>query len=259
MSVLTVQNIGIQRNQKWLIENINLQFEAGQLTSLIGVNGAGKTTLLGALGRLWAADQGDILLHDRRLTEYSHAELAKIISFVPQSTHISFSFSVWDIVMMGRNPHIKRFENESDYDRHCVEQALIETDTVHLAQRSVTELSGGERQRVIIARSLASEAAIILLDEPIASLDIAHALHVLDLCQGLAQQGKTIILSLHDINLATRFSDQMVLLHKGQVFAQGSATEVLSTEHLKQVFNVNVESLYTTQQQLQFYFSLAES
>lgn len=259
MNVLAVQSLGIQRNKKWLIEDINLNFSTGQLTSLIGVNGAGKTTLLGALGRLWSPTHGEILLHDRPLAKYSHAELAKIISLVPQSTHISFSFSVWDIVMMGRNPHIKRFQNESDYDRHCVEQALKETDTLHLAQRSVTELSGGERQRVIIARSLASEAAIILLDEPIASLDIAHALHVLDLCHRLAQQGKTIILSLHDINLATRFSDQMVLLHQGQVFAQGGVTEVLSMEHLKQVFNVNVESLYTTQQQLQFYFSLAES
>ena len=147
--------------------------------------------------------------------------------------------------MMGRHPHLGRFEFERESDRAAVNEAMRRADVAQLAGRFVTELSGGERQRVLLARSLATEAPILLLDEPTASLDIAHALDVLSLCRELAEEGKAIALAIHDLNLAARFADRVALLDKGRLIACGGADEVLRVESLNHVFGVSADRLFT--------------
>ncbi|HEC83902.1 MAG: ABC transporter ATP-binding protein [Candidatus Parabeggiatoa sp. nov. 2] len=238
---LTLHNAGIQIEGCWLVQDASLTLSPGQLTAFIGPNGAGKTTLLRLLAGLWQPTLGLVTLNGRKLYQFQRRELAQHIAFVPQNTDIGFAFTVKDIVMMGRNPHLGRFRHETEYDYHCVEQAMIKTDVAYLATRLVTELSGGERQRVVIARSLATEAKIILLDEPTASLDVAHALEVLDLLKELANEGQTVAFSMHDINYAMRYADQVALVHKGRLFELGLPKKVLTDEAIDDVFGVSVE------------------
>jgi iron complex transport system ATP-binding protein len=241
METLALHQAGIKIDGRWLVQQASLTLSSGQLTALIGPNGAGKTTLLRLLAGLWQPSKGLVTLNKSPLPQ--RRELAQHISFVPQNTTLDFAFTVKDIVMMGRNPHLGRFQPETEYDDDCVEQAMIKTDIIHLAQRPVTELSGGERQRVLIARSLATQAQMMLLDEPTASLDVAHALDVLELLKKLAKEGQTIAFSMHDINYARRYADQLVLIHQGRIFDIGSADNVLTDEAMTEVFGVSVEKV----------------
>ncbi|MEJ7710913.1 MAG: ABC transporter ATP-binding protein, partial [Pyrinomonadaceae bacterium] len=147
----------------------------GQLTALVGPNGSGKTTLLRLLAGLWQPSQGRATLDDEDLRKLSRRVIAQRVSFVPQDTHLSFDFTVRETIAMGRHPYLGRFESEGARDREAISDAMERSDVAHLAHRLVTELSGGERQRVVIARSLATRAGAILLDEPTANLDVAHS------------------------------------------------------------------------------------
>lgn len=227
------------------MQNASLTLSPKQLTTLIGPNGSGKTTLLRLLAGLWQPTVGKVTLNGRELPQFRRYELAQQIALVPQNTHVNFAFRVKDIIMMGRHPHRGRFQHKTEYDLHCVEQAMTKTDVVHLANRSVTELSGGERQRVMIARSLASQAQILLLDEPTASLDIAHALEILNLLTELVSEGKTVAFSIHDLNLAKHCANQIVLVHQGQIVDLGSPDEVLTDEVINKTFGVQVERIAT--------------
>ena len=241
MDTLALHHVGIEIDGRWLVQSTSLTLSPGQLTALIGPNGAGKTTLLRLLAGLWQPSEGFVTLNGCQLPQFHRRELAQHIAFVPQNTDVGFAFTVKDIVMMGRNPHLGRFQHETEYDYYCVEQAMIKTDVAHLAHRLMTELSGGERQRVIIARSLATQAKIMLLDEPTASLDVAHALEVLDLLTQLAEEGQTIVFSMHDINYAMRYAEQVVLIHQGRIFDFGLTDKVLTDDAMREVFGVRVE------------------
>ncbi|RKZ39617.1 MAG: ABC transporter ATP-binding protein [Gammaproteobacteria bacterium] len=253
-NTLALYQAGIAIDNHWLVKNLSLTLLPGQLTTIIGPNGAGKTTLLRLLAGLWQATEGSVTLNGRELYQFPRRSLAQNITFVPQNTQINFAITVKDIVMMGRNPHLRRFQPEREYDHHCVEQALKKTDVAHLANRLVTELSGGERQRVTIARSLATEANIILLDEPTASLDIAHSLEILDLCQAFAQEGKTVAFSIHDINHAMRYAHQVALVHKGSLFDLGLPEKILTDRTMREVFGVDVERVTVSGKPIVFFF-----
>jgi iron complex transport system ATP-binding protein len=162
---------------------------------------------------------------------------------VPQEVHFDFDFSVREIVLMGRYPYRGRFERETEEDIKAVENALSRADVSHLADRAVTSLSGGERQRVLIARSLATRARILLLDEPTANLDIDHSLEILDLCRSLADEGHAVAIATHDLNAVCRFADQVALMDAGCVVGNGVPDAVLTAENLKRVFNVHSEML----------------
>ena len=179
----------------------------GQFVAMAGPNGSGKTTVLGCSPACWTPAEGAASLEGRALTSLPRRAIARAVTIVPQDTHVAFAFTVRDVVAMGRHAHVGRFERERPVDRRAIEAALARADVTHLADRSVNELSGGERQRVLIARSLATEAAHILLDEPIANLDVAHALAVLQLCRQLADEGRAVAMALHDLNAAMRFAD----------------------------------------------------
>lgn len=247
MPTLALQQAGVAIDGHWLLRDATVTLATGGVTALLGPNGSGKTTLLRLLAGLLTPSAGQVCLDGTDLRAFSRRDLAQRIAFVPQDTHLNAAFSVREIVEMGRHPHRRRFERLLPHDQALVDEALHRADVWHLAARPVQALSGGERQRVIIARSLATQADVLLLDEPTASLDIAHALDVLDLCQQLAHAGKTIALALHDLNAAARYATHLVLLHAGQVVTQGGAETVLQAEQLQRVFDVCTERLHTPQ------------
>jgi iron complex transport system ATP-binding protein len=238
VSVLEVAGVSVERGKREILSQVSLRVSAGELLVLLGPNGSGKSTLLRILGGLWAPSAGSVSLDGRPLPSLSRNELARRIAFVPQDTHIDFPFTVSELLAMGRYPHRGRFASETAADRAAIHSAAEQCDILALLHRSVETLSGGERQRVLIARSLAVQPEIILLDEPTANLDIDHSLEVLELSQSLAANGKAVVLASHDLNLVAPYATQMLLLQSGRIAATGSPQEVLVPEILQKVFHV---------------------
>ena len=237
---LAVDHGGVSIDGRWLVRGASVRVQPGQLIALLGPNGSGKSTLLRLLAGVWAPSEGTVTLDDEPLARVPRRALARAVALVPQDTHIAFAFSVREVVAMGRHAHLGRFERERPADRDAIGQAMARADVTAIADRDATELSGGERQRVLIARSLATEASHLLLDEPTASLDVAHALDVLALCRRLADDGHAIAVALHDLNLARRFATDAVLLREGAVVASGAIDRVLTSANIGDVFGVTV-------------------
>ncbi len=237
---LAVDRGGLSIGGRWLVRGATVRVEPGRLVALLGPNGSGKSTLLRLLAGVWAPTEGSVALDGEPLARVPRRLLARAVALVPQDTHIAFAFSVREIVAMGRHAHLGRFERERPADQAAIAQAMARADVAGIAERDATELSGGERQRVLIARSLATEARHLLLDEPTASLDVAHALDVLALCRRLADDGHAVAVALHDLNLARRFATDAVLLREGVVAASGPIEEVLTPAAVGEVFGVAV-------------------
>lgn len=240
MIPLQCKNLCFSYNKKPLLENINLTFKAGEFVGLIGANGAGKSTLLQLLLGLFKANNGQVLLNEKEIHSQKRREIAKQLAFVPQSTELPYAFTVLQLVAMGRTPYLGPFELEKESDKIAIEKALQKTDITHLRHRLVNTLSGGEKQRVIIARALAQQASTILLDEPIASLDICHQLATLKLIQSLCQSGKLAITAIHDLNLAALYCDRLILIagnpSQKTIIADGKPEHVLTNENLQKYF-----------------------
>lgn len=251
---LELCNAGIEMGGRWIARGLSLELHGGRLLALVGPNGSGKSTLLRLLGGLWRPSEGAALLDGQNLNRLPRRTIARGIAYTPQDTHLDFAFTAREVVAMGRHPHLGRFERPAAQDHRAVEEAMRRADVVHLAERLATELSGGERQRVIIARSLATEAPIILLDEPTASLDVAHALDVLELCRNLAREGKLIVLAIHDLNAAARYATEVAMMSAGRIVACGAPDNVLRNETLHQVFGVGAQRLQAADQRPVFVF-----
>jgi iron complex transport system ATP-binding protein len=237
---LAVEGAGLSIAGRRLVRGATVHVEPGRLVALLGPNGSGKSTLLRLLAGVWAPTEGTVTLDGAPLARVPRRALARVVALVPQDTHIAFAFSVREIVAMGRHAHLGRFERERAADHQAIAQAMARADVTGIADRDATELSGGERQRVLIARSLATEARHLLLDEPTASLDVAHALDVLTLCRRLADDGHAVAVALHDLNLARRFATDAVLLRDGAVVASGPIDRVLTPGTVGDVFGVEV-------------------
>jgi iron complex transport system ATP-binding protein len=240
---LSLTDAGICIDERWLVRHVTLSLMPGRLTALAGPNGSGKSTLLRLVSGLWTPTEGKVELDGRPLRSYTRRELARRIAIVPQDTHLSFAFTVRETVAMGRHAHVSRFAREGPLDRRAIDEAMTRADISHLAERLVTELSGGERQRVLIARSLATEAETILLDEPTANLDIAHALDVLTLCRRLADEGRAVVVALHDLNAAATYATHVVLMKAGAIAAIGTTRDLLAPKAIRDVFGVEVEEV----------------
>ena len=235
---LEVRKIDFSYNGKKILDNVDLA-GSRELIGIIGPNGSGKTTLLRNIDGLLNPESGSILVDGKDVATYRAKALAKKVGIIPQESQIGFEFAVLDVVLMGRNPHLKRFEFEGKGEIEIAKKYMELTNCWHLAQRPITELSGGEVRRVIIARALAQEPMILLLDEPTSHLDLNHQIEIMDLVRGLSRD-KVIIAALHDLNLAARYCDRLVLLNRGKVVTQGSVEEVLTRENIKEVFGVDV-------------------
>lgn len=225
---------------KTILTDINLDIAAGKITTIIGSNACGKSTLLRTLSRLILPQQGKVLLDGKSIHRYPSRILAQHLGLLPQSPIAPDGITVGDLVSRGRHPHHSFFSRWSSEDDDAIAQALEVTNTAELIDRDLDELSGGQRQRVWIAMALAQKTDILLLDEPTTFLDIAHQIEVLDLLVDLNQsRGTTIVLVLHDINLAARYSDELIVMQQGQVFAHGSPKQVITEETVNHVFGLD--------------------
>jgi len=238
--MLTIQDIHFSIEDKKILDGVSIHFEPCKIHGIIGPNGSGKSTLLKNICRIWEPQSGTILLQGKNYRSIPRKELSRLVTLVPQNTAVGFPISVFDIVSMGRNPHWGRFEGMKQKDREIIEQALQQTNIYALKDRNINELSGGEGQLAIIARALATEASLILLDEPTAELDIKHTLAIMHILFELRAQGKTILITVHDLNLARKFCDTISIIHRGKIFYSGAPAEAFSPENIKQVFDVQV-------------------
>lgn len=223
-----------------IIKGVSAKIHEGEFVGLIGSNGTGKSTLLKAVSGLLPVTQGKIIIEgvdDRGMTP---KERARRMAVVPQSFNIDYDFTVRDIVMMGRNPYLGPRERESDKDRQIVEEAMKRTKTLKFADRLFNTLSGGERQKVIIARAIAQDTELILLDEPTSALDMHHAIEVMELIQELNREGKTVLSVLHDLNMAARYCDRMIMLHDGKVIADGAPESVMIQDNLRPIYDMKM-------------------
>ena len=243
---IRLDRAGIRIDRHWLVRDVSLEVAPNRITALVGPNGSGKSTVLRLLGGLWRPSEGRVSVDGSDMADLRRRDLARRIAFVPQNPRIDVPFTVRHVVSMGRHPHLGRFESPRSRDLEAVEEALARADVMQLADRRVTELSGGEFQRVVIARSLATEAEAILLDEPTSNLDLDHSLETLELLRQLAADGKAVAVALHDLNAVARWADHAALLHRGRLRAHGPAVHVLSDELLVPVFDVDIERLQSS-------------
>ena len=241
--ILSLDRAGLRIGPRYLVRDVSLEVAPARITALVGPNGAGKSTVLRLLAGLWRPTTGRAAIEGADLSRLPRRRLAQRISFVPQETRIDIPFTVRELVMMGRHPHLGRFDAPGPADEEAVAGALARADVAHLADRLVTELSGGERRRAVIARSLATGSQVILLDEPTANLDIDHVIETLTLLRSLAASGATIAIALHDLNAVERWADAVAVLHAGRLHAVGPPDEVLDDELVASVFGVRVERL----------------
>jgi iron complex transport system ATP-binding protein len=237
MNKLEVKEISLSYNHVPVVNQVSFQIKPGELVGLIGPNGCGKTSIIKALSRILTIRSGEIWLDDRSLKSISHQELAKTIGVVPQNPNLPETFTVTEIVLLGRNPHLGWLRSESAQDLEIVWQAMLKTGVSELAERKIGELSGGEKQRVTIARVLAQEPQAILLDEPTANLDIAHQIEILNLMRSLCHdKNLAVLIALHDLNMAAQYCDRLILMKAGRLFAQGAVEQVITAENIKNVY-----------------------
>lgn len=235
--MIKIKELGFSYNHKEVLCGINIEVVEGEVVSIIGPNGAGKTTLLRCINKILKPDKGEIFILGHSLKKTNLHKLSKMIAYVPQRDMSSFPFTVFETVLMGRRPHIRWKVRE--YDQRIVNGILHELKLINLRNRLLDELSGGERQRVLIARALTQEPSVILLDEPTSSLDLKHQLEVFDLIRGLVKKkGISVISAIHDLNLAARFSDRIIMLKDGMVFDDGSPESVISAANIRDVYEV---------------------
>ncbi|MDD5399317.1 MAG: ABC transporter ATP-binding protein [Dehalococcoidia bacterium] len=241
MPVISLFKAGFRYGKRTALRDITLQTRPGEFLTVIGPNGSGKSTLLKGICGLLRPFEGSISLDGRPLGGYSRTDIARNIALMPQSAFLPELFTAMEIVLMGRTPHLGLLRYEGSSDILAAANAMEATETSQLAGRRINQISGGERQRVLIARSLAQEAGILLLDEPTASLDINYQAGILDFLKKLCRdKGLTIVSALHDVNLASQFGDRIIVLKDAAVYTEGGPNEVINSHTLQEVFGVNV-------------------
>ncbi len=242
MVSLSTENLQIGYGDKTIVENLNLQINKGEITTIIGANGCGKSTILKTLARVHAAKSGIVYLDGKMIHKVPTKEIAKKMAVLPQSPEAPNGLTVYELISFGRSPHQSGFGRLSDNDRKVIQWALEVTGLTLFVDYPVDALSGGQRQRAWIAMAIAQETDLLLLDEPTTYLDMAHQLEILQLLEKLnKEQNRTIVMVIHDLNHASRFSHQMVALRSGNIVKEGTAEEVMTPEVLKTVFQIDAE------------------
>jgi iron complex transport system ATP-binding protein len=235
-AAIDVENLSIALGGVTVLDSVSTSVDEGQFVGLVGPNGAGKTTLLRAINGALSPDEGTVHVAGRAVADIDSRATSRLVATVPQSTAVSFDFSVRHVVAMGRTPHVGRFGTRTEADREAVEAAMDRTAVAELADRPVTDVSGGERQRVFLARALAQDTPVLLLDEPTSDLDVNHQVRTLNLVADLVAEGRTAVAAIHDLDLAARFCDELRLLYDGQVQAAGPPDSVLTDATVEAAF-----------------------
>jgi len=239
--MIEVNSISFRYHEDWVLQDVSFQVEKGEFVGVIGPNGSGKTTLLKILYRLLSPQKGEILFELVPMRKMDRNDIAKRIAVVAQETQLLFPFSVLETVLMGRSPYLGHLMFESEKDLEIAKKAMEWTKVFPFSERPMDELSGGERKRVFIARALAQEPEVILLDEPTANLDIHHQIDFLDLILTLnRERGLTIIMASHDMNIASEFCDRLILLQDGRIYKMGTPDEVITQENIESVYGCEV-------------------
>ena len=237
---LTVNKLSFKYDGTQVLKDVNLEVKIGEMLSIVGPNGSGKSTLLKCINRILKTQQNTVLIDGEDTNKLNLKELSKIMGYVPQSSTNTFPFTVFDIVLMGRKPYIHW--SLSERDTEIVAEMMDYIGIGDLAMRHFNELSGGEQQKVIIARALAQQPQFLLLDEPTSSLDIRHQLEILCILKSLAKTNHcSVIVAMHDLNLASRFSDRMLMLKKGSIFTVGTPDAVLTKENIESVYGIKTQ------------------
>lgn len=238
MTLLSVRALRVDLGPRVVIESLDLDLNAGQVVALVGPNGAGKTTLLRAVAGLLPLSAGSFRSSGRPIDDFAPEERARIVAYLPQGGASHWALAARRIVELGRLPHRSRFAGLSATDRAAIDRAIAATDIALLLDRPFDELSGGERARVLLARALAVEAKLLLADEPVAALDPAHQLEVMEILRARAAGGAAVVVVLHDLVLAARFADRVVLMDRGRIVGAGVPSAVLGPEALASVYGV---------------------
>lgn len=235
--LLDVDGVSAGYTSRSVVENVSFQLQSGQTLAVVGPNAAGKSSLLRALTGALSFSHGEVRVAGESLRRLTSKQRARTFALVPQSARFDLDFTVWEMVSFGRAAHAEAWGLASQADRAAVEAALARADVSHLAKRAFSELSGGERQRVLLARALAQEARILLLDEPTAQLDLGHQLLVIDQVQAHAATGGAAIVVLHDLTLASKL-DLMAVIESGHLVAFGAPAQVLTSQRLQDTWGV---------------------
>ncbi|MBE9482677.1 MAG: ABC transporter ATP-binding protein [Chloroflexi bacterium] len=240
MIKLELQNVEVAYGHTVVVKDVTFQVMPGEMVGLIGPNGSGKSTIIKAISRVISLRSGKIFLDGKDVFKMRRGDLARLVGVVPQMSILPSVFTAFEIVLMGRNPHLGLLQYESAKDMAITWQAMERTATQTLAERIVCELSGGEIQRVVVARALAQEPKSILLDEPTANLDIKHQIEILDLIKKLCLENNLmVVIALHDLNLASQYCDRLILINNGTVHAQGTPMEVINSQNIKEVYGTD--------------------
>ena len=238
MNLIEAEGVSVRLGRRPVLERVDLAAPAGCVLGLIGPNGAGKTTLLRLLARLHPPDEGALRLDGRPFGEVPRRVFARSVAYLPQLAVLQWPLAVERVVALGRLPHLGPWQRPGRRDLEAIQNAMEAADIGAFATRAVTTLSDGERARAMIARALAVEPRVLLADEPVAALDPGHQLQVMALLRRHAQKGGAVVVVLHELTLAARFCDRLVMLHEGRVLAEGAPQEVLREETLEEAFHI---------------------
>ena len=240
MIKIEFQNVSLGYHHRPVLKDITFPVMPGEIVGLIGPNGSGKSTIIRALTRIITPSSGRILIDGRDIVKIERQQLARLLGVVPQLPLLPSAFTGFEIVLMGRNPHLGLFARETEKDIEIAWQAMQMTGTQDLAKRNVGELSGGQIQSLLIARTLAQETKAVLLDEPTANLDIGRQIEVLDLMKKLCREKNLAVLAaLHDLNLASQYCNRLVLINDGRLYKQGTPSEVITADNIEKVYGAN--------------------
>ncbi|MEK0324707.1 MAG: ABC transporter ATP-binding protein [Nitrosopumilus sp.] len=239
---LKLDNVSCVYDSHPILDGIKFYCKPNDFVGIVGPNGSGKTTLLRAISRVLRPSVGSVTVDGQDPYLMEPIVLARKLAVVPQDSVVSFDFTALEVVMMGRNPHVEPFKMEGPHDLQIAKHAMELTKCLSHAERKMSKLSGGERRMVIIARALAQEPKILLLDEPTLNLDVGHQIELMDTVKNLCKKNGLIVLSVfHDFNLASRYSDYLLMLSQGKLFSVGTPEEVFTEENIQDVFNVKTE------------------
>lgn len=235
---LTVNQMSVSLSGQAILHNVSARIRSGEFVGIIGPNGSGKTTFLKSLRGLCPIQSGEVILNGHNIKQLTDKQMARQVAYMQQNINLNFGYTAKEIVLTARYPYLKWWQNETSRDKAMVEQVMKDVGIWSLRHRAVNELSGGERQRVFLAKALAQDTELLLLDEPTAALDLVYADEIFRQGRAYCEQGKGICIVVHDLELAAKFCTRLLLFSKGQLVADGTPQEVLTATHLKEAFQL---------------------